>query len=650
MPRSLTHHHRSVSRGLPLACTCVTAMAALPLWAGPPADVPNARTVHATPAQINDTSRLTRPAQRAAGVLNVHPLRPEVCFAPGTPEEVVQTVEQMRGSWGGQSAYQFADAARWSSTAHQPDGPLAQGEPTILSWSIVPDGTSIAAFNPGIGESNDPSNLIAFLDGIYGGSNETDLQFKPWFSIFEDTFARWGELTGNTYIYEPNDDGRRFGLITWPGVVGVRGDVRIGGHAIDGNSGVLAYNFYPDVGNMVIDTSDNFYENTIIDSRRLRNVLMHEHGHGLGIAHVCPVDQTKLMEPFFSSLFLGPQFDDILAGQRGYGDPNEPNDTPDQATFLSTPENGSYEVTGVSIDDESDADWYRIDLEADKQLAVTVTPLGTTYLSGPQLLSGACTPGIPFDAAAEQDLGVEVIWVDGATVLARADDHPPGEAETIAALHLGAQAGSFFIRVFGTTPDKVQMYALSYTVSDATPGPPRLMAAASRKRHESYAGDAAEYDLPLALIGDPTVEPRQGGVDQVILRFDAPVALSCDEVTLTGATCDEAVDLGAQTTWELRLSGVSSNACETLALQAGLGLDPDGPSNLSMLNILGDVDQSGGVNVVDLAAVRNALRGTVNGEVDESTFLLDVQLSNTLNVLDLNVVKANVGSSATCTP
>ena len=55
------------------------------------------------------------------------------------------------------------------------------------------------------------------------------------------------------------------------GVLGTRGDVRIGGHLIDGNSNVLAYNFFPNHGEMIIDTGDSFYSGTTNNSRGLRN-------------------------------------------------------------------------------------------------------------------------------------------------------------------------------------------------------------------------------------------------------------------------------------------------------------------------------------------------------------------------------------------
>ena len=59
-------------------------------------------------------------------------------------------------------------------------------------------------------------------------------------------------------------------------------DMRMAGHPIDGNSGILAFNYFPNTGDMVIDTSDNFFATTTSNSLRLRNVLAHEHGHGLG--------------------------------------------------------------------------------------------------------------------------------------------------------------------------------------------------------------------------------------------------------------------------------------------------------------------------------------------------------------------------------
>src|SRR5262249_5618035 len=135
---------------------------------------------------------------------------------------------------------------------------------------------------------------------------------------------------------------------------------RISGHSIDGNAGILAYNYFPDNGDMVIDAGDSFFTDTSGNSLRLRNTMAHEHGHGQGYEHVCPVDQTKLMEPFLSTAFDGPQHDDTLAGNRGYGDDLEDNDSAGTATSLGSLGNGTTTVSGVSADDGgSEADFYR---------------------------------------------------------------------------------------------------------------------------------------------------------------------------------------------------------------------------------------------------------------------------------------------------
>src|SRR5690606_8662652 len=144
---------------------------------------------------------------------------------------------------------QISDGSRWTVTATNGYG-LKQGDPTTLTWSIVPDGVAISG---AIGEPSAPSNLRAFLNGIYGSE-------AAWLPIFQQVFDRWSEITGITYVYEPNDD--RVALFGSPGVRGVRADLRIGGHRIDGNSNVLAYNYYPNNGDMVIDTADAFYTNT----------------------------------------------------------------------------------------------------------------------------------------------------------------------------------------------------------------------------------------------------------------------------------------------------------------------------------------------------------------------------------------------------
>ena len=397
-------------------------------------------------------------AQAASSALEDGP-RPAICFAPGTSPRYAHEVTErfaaipnsLQSNGGGAN---FTLNTRWSVTATNGGG-LIQGDPTTITWSYLPDGTNIGGF---AGEPPAPSNLVAWLNGIYGS-------FAVWHPLFVQVFDRWGELTGIDYVYEPNDDGALFPNAA--GVLGVRGDVRIGAHLIDGNSGILAYNFFPNFGDMVIDSADAFYNNTANNSLALRNVLAHEHGHGMGLSHVCPINQTKLMEPFFSASFDGPQFDDILGAQRHYGDFFEHNDTSATATNLGFfgPGTGGFEDE-LSVDDNSDQNYYSFTVNPTNQEAsVTIMPPAVgPYLSGPQLSSGACSAGTLFDPQTVHDLGVEIIDTDGVTVLASANANPAGGTETLSNVPLPSGAGPYYVRVFGDTTNNIQPYELTLDI------------------------------------------------------------------------------------------------------------------------------------------------------------------------------------------
>ena len=288
----------------------------------------------------------------------------------------------------------FQQRNRWGSTATDGGG-LSQGDATTITWSIVPDGTPVPGFGP---ESAAPSTLRASLDTIY-------TSIDTWLPVFQQAFDRLSEVFGINYVYEPEDDGATFSSSNnFPGQLGVRGDVRISGHPIDNNSGILAYNFFPNVGDMVIDTADietGLFSNTNNNSRAFRNMLMHEAGHGLGFSHVESNDSRFLMEPFIDTSFDGPQFDDILGFHRGYGDFNElaGNDSVTQASDLGTLVGGETLTIGagsttkaiaanqadfLSIDGSSDVDFFKFTVETSSTLSVSLEPLGPTYNQGPQ--------------------------------------------------------------------------------------------------------------------------------------------------------------------------------------------------------------------------------------------------------------------------
>ncbi len=387
------------------------------------------------------------------------------CFAPGTPNAVMDAFNQ--AIFGVQP--NFFQQTRWRATARDPGSTGVAGTPTILTYSFVPDGTAIGS---GAGEPAAPSDLFAYMRALYGSD-------AAWQAQYHAIFARWGELCGVTYVYEPNDDG--VGHNTSPGVNGVRGDLRLGGHFIDGNSGILAYNYFPQSGDMVIDTGDNFFATTSGNSLRLRNVLAHEHGHGMGQSHVCPIQQTKLMEPFVSTAYDGPRHDDLRNAQQHYGDAFEPNGTAALATPIgSLAIGGTISVGGVSgisipngtlssLNINGDVDYYKVTASARLRLVATVTPQGLNYEDTQQACSGqngSCCTGAFTNSLTMADLNIEVIASNGTTVLNSASAAPAGSAETVGALL--PSAGDYYIRITGASaPAQVQAYTVS--ISGVTP-------------------------------------------------------------------------------------------------------------------------------------------------------------------------------------
>ena len=128
---------------------------------------------------------------------------------------------------------------------------------------------------------------------------------QPWFEIFKSAFEEMAGTCGLTLIYEPTDDGVRVESSN-PGELGIRGDIRISARELDGNSGNLAIAFPPNHGDMIFDSSDGIFQITSGGSIRLFNTVTHELGHSLGLAHVCPINRTKLLEPSLTTSFRGP--------------------------------------------------------------------------------------------------------------------------------------------------------------------------------------------------------------------------------------------------------------------------------------------------------------------------------------------------------
>lgn len=322
-----------------------------------------------------------------------------LCHAgDATPDEIAATEAAAMANGYRTDALRARPHERISRTAAQPNG-VEYGYGYTITWSYLRDGFVLPGTAAAPGTA--PSALFATLDAQHSGG------FAEWHASFVEAFARWEAVTGNRYQYEPEDDGAP---LTAVGLGGRRGDVRIGMRVIPGS--VIAYNYYPSSGSdMVLDqerdwTGRNFF----------LNVVMHEHGHGLGLAHVCPTDGTKLMEPFANGIPRATP-DDVLGGQMLYGDPLN------HATSTSGDFRRSRQLTlGVA---SGTVDDFFVDRPGSH--AVGVRPLGETYQEGPQLESG-CGPSAIINTQAYGDLSVQV-FDDAENLLVDRNTRPPGSSE-----------------------------------------------------------------------------------------------------------------------------------------------------------------------------------------------------------------------------
>ncbi len=362
------------------------------------------------------------------------------CFAPGTsPEYMNQFVEALRGVRG--AAY--SASGRWSFTSS--DGATGgSGDPITLTYSFVPDYST--------GDPSDSNVLHQAFDAAFGSRS-------AWQDLFRAIFADWSAITG-IHLVEVSDDGA-----AWPespGAAGLRGDVRIISFAIDGPNNVLAYNFFPDTGDMAFDSAENWAASAN-DYRFFRNVVMHEFGHGLGLDHILPRDGTKLMEAFLNLGFLGPQDDDIRGADRSYGDRAEPNNSVAAAANFG-PFNANAAFENLSLNSAADEDWYAFSAVPGQTVAARVDPVGGQYDLGPD-------PGTTatIDTLAINPLRIDIFDAAGATLLRTTTAAAPGQSAETVSVDVPPADSGILIRIStdGTAND-VQRYRLVLTESNAT--------------------------------------------------------------------------------------------------------------------------------------------------------------------------------------
>jgi len=420
--------------------------------------VPQATTVAtATPVETSEGRTMIGFEPMCIAEMPGVPL--SLCFMPGTSaEEVNQVTQRLVSQWAKDLAERpmvgegDGGAAYFASTRWVLSGSSTQGTPATLTWSMPADGLSIP-------------------DGITGGAasaNNLNATFVTKFgsleagkSLLRQVYARWSELSGVNYT-EVTDDNATWGSSG----SSARGDIRVVGRTF-GSTSVLAYNYFPNNGDMVIVTSNSGAWTTANNQRYFRNILAHEHGHGLGFDHVCPTNNSKLMEPFLTTAFDGPQNDDIRAAQRQYGDNYEPNDTIGTAS-VGLNASGTTTIANLSIDDNSDVDYYKFNANVGATVTVQVSPQGpSSYLNGAQNANGSCTAGTSVFPLVVQDIVVGIYRGTSTTPIIEQNANIAGSAEAI--LNFAITVSDVYAIKVSTASltDDIQLYTL-YTNIVAT--------------------------------------------------------------------------------------------------------------------------------------------------------------------------------------
>ena len=279
-----------------------------------------------------------------------------------------------------------------------------------ITWSIVPDGTSIGGV---------PSNLISSLNSELGAGN--------WLQSFQDAFAQW-ENVANVNLVQVPDSGQAINSGNIQQGSASFGDIRIGGYVQGSN--VLAFTLLPPPSNGGSDSGDMFFNTSLAwhinSDYDLETVAIHEIGHALGLGH--SADINAAMYPYYDGVQQSPNTDDVNGIQSVWGPRQEDafvqntgNLTSARAanvtSFMNTSSDQVY-LPGLDVASASECYWFKVTTPANTSSTLTaqVQSSGLSELSPRVMIYNAALKGLSQVSASATAYGATVaVSVGGVT-------------------------------------------------------------------------------------------------------------------------------------------------------------------------------------------------------------------------------------------
>jgi hypothetical protein len=184
---------------------------------------------------------------------------------------------------------------------------------------------------------------------------------------------------------------------------------------------------------------------------------------------------------------------------------------------------------------------------------------------------------------------------------------------------------------------------------------PQVLAWMSERTHGGGGGDLA---ITLTASGIPKSEPRRDGIKKILVNFDSAVQAADGSLDTSDVTISDSLG-GSYTPTTVSLL----NGGLTLSINFNPGL-PDqkrytfelagkfkaagvpyplltGDTNCEVRGLVGDMNSSGNINLIDVGAVK-AKAGAV---VSASTCMYDLNCDGNINLIDVGLAKSKYGNT-----